>query len=69
MPTRPLAITENHSDTGGTLSVKDKRHTATIALLGNYAAASFVIAADGHGGTLITEEAASHPSLATANKG
>ena len=28
---------------------------ATIALLGNYMAGSFVIAADGHGGSLLTE--------------
>ena len=32
-------------------------HIAKIALLGNYMAASFVTAADGHGGTLITEAA------------
>ena len=28
---------------------------ASIALLGNYMAGSFIIAADGHGGTLISE--------------
>jgi hypothetical protein len=32
-------------------------HIATIALLGNYMATSFVTAADGHGGTLIAEAA------------
>ena len=64
-----LGFIENRSDTGGTLSVKDKRHAATIALLGNYTAASFAIAADGHGGTLISEEASSHASLITAHKG
>jgi trimeric autotransporter adhesin len=40
---------------GGTLTVSDGRHTAAFALLGNYMAASFVAAADGHGGTLVTE--------------
>ena len=33
----------------------DGRHAAAIALLGNYMAASFAPAADGHGGTLVTE--------------
>jgi hypothetical protein len=32
-------------------------HIAKIALIGNYIAASFVTAADGHGGTLVTEAA------------
>jgi len=50
-----LGYSENSSDTGGTLSVKDGTHIAKIALLGNYTAASFVIAADGHGGLLISE--------------
>ena len=39
------------------MSVKEGTHIAKIALLGNYMAASFVTAADGHGGTLITEAA------------
>jgi hypothetical protein len=34
---------------------KGPRHAAAIALLGNYMAGSFVAAADGHGGTLVTE--------------
>jgi hypothetical protein len=37
------------------LTVSDGRHAASIAILGNYIAGSFVIAADGHGGTLISE--------------
>ena len=52
-----LGYSENSSDTGGTLSVKDGTHIAKLALLGNYMATSFVTAADGHGGTLITEAA------------
>jgi len=40
--------------------------TASIALLGNYMAASFATAADGHGGTLITEaDQAAHTPLAS----
>jgi len=50
-----LGYSENANDTGGTLTVKNGTHVAKIALLGNYIAASFVTAADGHGGTLITE--------------
>ena len=43
------------SDTGATLTVKEATHVAKIALLGNYIATSFVTAADGHGGTLLTQ--------------
>jgi hypothetical protein len=50
-----LAYSENAAGTGGTLTVNDGRHAAAIALLGNYKAGSFVTAADGHGGTLVTE--------------
>jgi hypothetical protein len=50
-----LAYAENSAGTGGTLTVSDGRHAAAIALLGNYIAGSFVIGADGHGGTLLTE--------------
>ena len=58
-----LGYSENRSNTGGTLSVKDGTHIAKLALLGNYMAGSFVTTADGHGGTLITE-IASQPLLA-----
>jgi hypothetical protein len=50
-----LAYSENATGNGGSLTVSDGRHTASIALLGNYMAGSFVITADGHGGTLLTE--------------
>jgi len=43
------------SAAGGILSIKDGTHIAKPALLGNYMATSFVTAADGHGGTLVTE--------------
>jgi hypothetical protein len=52
-----LAYAGNEADAGGTLTVTDGRHAAAIALLGNYMAGAFVTAADGHGGTLITEAA------------
>jgi hypothetical protein len=50
-----LAYAANAAGTGGTLTVSDGRHAASIALLGNYMAASFVTTADGHGGTLVRE--------------
>src|SRR5207253_1733374 len=50
-----LAYSQNAAGAGGTLTVRDGRHAAAFALLGNYIAGSFVAATDGHGGTLITE--------------
>lgn len=61
-----LGYSANAAGTGGTLRVSDGVHTASIALLGNYMAASFATAADGHGGTLITEaDQAAHTPLAS----
>jgi autotransporter passenger strand-loop-strand repeat protein len=56
-----LAYAQNAAGTGGTLTVSDGRHTAAIALLGNYMAGSFVAVADGHGGTLITDANSQQP--------
>jgi hypothetical protein len=50
-----LGYSENSRDNGGTLSITDGTHAAASGPLGNYMASSFVTAADGHGGTLITE--------------
>jgi hypothetical protein len=61
-----LGYSENSSDTGGILSVKEGTHIAKLALLGSYMATSFVAAADGHGGTLITEAAQTANQLLTA---
>jgi hypothetical protein len=49
-----LAFSQNAAGTGGTLTVSDGRLAGAIALLGNYIAGSFVLGADGHGGTLVT---------------
>ena len=59
-----LGYTENSA--GVTLTISDGAHAASIALLGNYIAWSFVTAADGHGGTVICEaaQAAQQPLLA-----
>jgi hypothetical protein len=48
-----LGYVANSNNTGGTLKVSDGTNTANIALLGQYTAASFVMATDGSGGTLI----------------
>ncbi len=45
--------------TGGSLTISDGAHSASIALLGNYMASTFVAASDGHSGTTITV----HPDL------
>ncbi len=50
---------------GGTLSVNDGTHSANLALIGNYAAASFVVASDNQGGTVIAEAPMSQPPLMT----
>ncbi|HYM03735.1 MAG TPA: hypothetical protein VET85_12365, partial [Stellaceae bacterium] len=50
-----LGYAPNGADTGGTLTVSDGAHTASLALLGQYMAASFVMSGDGHGGTSIVD--------------
>ena len=60
-----LAYAANASGTGGTLTVTDGRHAAAIALLGNYMAGSLVTAADGHGGTLISQAQTQQQPLLT----
>ncbi len=45
----------------GTLTVSDGTHTADIAFLGHYVTANFNLASDGHGGTLVTEQALPTP--------
>jgi len=58
VPPHDAGVLREQQRTGGILSVKEGTTFAKIALLGNYMAASFVAAADRHGGTLITGEAA-----------
>jgi hypothetical protein len=50
-----LGYSANSDNSGGTLTVSDGLHATSLALLGQYAALSFVMASDGHGGTLITD--------------
>ena len=49
---------------GGTLTVTDGTHTASIALLGNYLASTFVPSSDGHGGTSVVDPSIQPPLLA-----
>ncbi|WP_445217126.1 beta strand repeat-containing protein [Bradyrhizobium sp. Pa8] len=60
-----LAYSQNNDNTGGTLTVSDGTHVATLHLLGQYTAADFAIASDGHGGTLLTDPALA-PQVALA---
>jgi VCBS repeat-containing protein len=60
-----LGYSANSGNTGDTLTVSDGTHATRLALLGQYAASSFVMASDGHGGTLISDPAPSQQSLLT----
>jgi len=48
-----LGYVANSNNTGGNLTVSDGTNTANLALFGQYTAASFAMATDGSGGTLI----------------
>lgn len=49
-----LGYAANADNTGGTLTVSDGAHTATLSLLGQYSAADFALSGDGYGGTFVT---------------
>jgi autotransporter passenger strand-loop-strand repeat protein len=57
-----LAYSENNK--APSLVATEGRYAAAVLLLGNYMAGSFVAAADGHGGALITEGQTEQPLLA-----
>jgi hypothetical protein len=52
-PNMSLGYAANTNNSGGNLTVNDGTHVASLALLGNYMASSFVASSDGHGGTFI----------------
>jgi hypothetical protein len=60
-----LPYSPSSDNTGGTLTVSDGLHAQNVALLGQYMASSFVMASDGHGGTLINDPPASQQPLLT----
>ncbi|WP_293861373.1 Ig-like domain-containing protein, partial [uncultured Alsobacter sp.] len=49
-----LAFTADASGAGGTLTVTDGTHVASLALLGQYAAAGFSLGTDQEGGAIVT---------------
>jgi hypothetical protein len=55
-----LDYTANQAGTGGVLQISDGAHTANIALLGQYDAASFTSAGDAGTGTLISYDPNPH---------
>ncbi|MCP3402166.1 hypothetical protein [Bradyrhizobium sp. CCGB20] len=50
-----FAYAQNSGNTGGTLTVSDGTHAASLSLLGQYSAADFALSSDGHGGTVISD--------------
>jgi hypothetical protein len=64
-----LAYSKNAVGTGGTLTVTNGHHAANIVLFGNYMAGSFVTAADGHGGTVVTAAEQKQPQLLARPRG
>jgi len=65
-----LGFAANPNGSGGTLTVSDGTHTASLALLGQYAAAGFTTAVDANGGTIVsyipTQGSTTDPVLLTA---
>src|SRR5262249_48547326 len=66
--TTTVKYTEAASNTSGTLTVTHGTQTANLTLLGTYSTASFHIATDNAGGTLVTDPtvvgSAGNPTLA-----
>jgi autotransporter passenger strand-loop-strand repeat protein len=58
-----LAYVANAGNSGGKLTVSDGSHTVSLSLLGQYTAADFALASDGHGGTVISD-----PGVQTQNQ-
>ncbi|WP_201455999.1 beta strand repeat-containing protein, partial [Bradyrhizobium macuxiense] len=49
-----VGYTANSAGTGGTLSISDGTHSASIALFGQFAAAGFQVGSDAGGGAMVT---------------
>jgi hypothetical protein len=64
-----LVYSSTGDKTAGSLSANDGSHNANIALLGQYMASSFVMASDGHGGTLITDPPMSQTQILSQSHG
>jgi hypothetical protein len=62
-----LTFVENAAKTKGTLTIKDGTSSLAIVLFGQYSAAGFHLASDGHGGSLVTYTAPQVPRLAVVH--
>jgi hypothetical protein len=59
-----LHFSENSSGTAGRLTVSDGTNTNNIVLMGSYTGSDFVMASDGHGGTLVSDPQAPNTNQA-----
>jgi hypothetical protein len=50
-----LTFREAGNHLSGTLTIRDRTQITNLTLLGQYSAAAFTLASDGHGGTMITD--------------
>jgi len=50
-----MTVGYSGTTSGGTLTVGNGTQSASIALLGNYLASTFVLSSDGHGGTFVVD--------------
>jgi hypothetical protein len=63
---QPVTVAAVNSDnTGGSSTASDGLHAASLALLGQHMASSFVAAGDGHGATPIADQPATQQPLLT----
>jgi hypothetical protein len=68
-PGATLGYSQNTAGTGGTLTLSDGVHTASIALMGQYAAAGFQEGADAGGGSIITYIPPTSPTQSLVSPG
>jgi autotransporter passenger strand-loop-strand repeat protein len=57
-------VTWTQAGTSGTLTVNDGAKVANLALIGTYATSDFALAADGHGGTFVSDPPAPRANAA-----
>ncbi|MBB4199470.1 hypothetical protein CCR94_01555 [Rhodoblastus sphagnicola] len=62
-----LAFKEDASNSFATLTLKQGDESLSLVLLGQYSAGQFGLAADGHGGSLLTYTAQTNPTLAASH--
>jgi VCBS repeat-containing protein len=65
--TSAASFSENAGGTAGTLTVTNGGSSASMLLYGDFTTASFALASDGHGGTLVTDPPAQQTQLAQSH--